>query len=201
MNSFIDSVTGMVTQVAKTSWQAAILAGLVLLFTILLRKHLSARWQAALWLVVVVRLLMPFAPESSVSLFNYFYSPIEVSWSSTPSPEIISPLSSKNEFSHVDSEEPPAHDFSKEPPQDKVVTDLAPSALPKASESIVDRPHLQLEAKSKTAFGWPPSQTGRLIIVSVWILGILVLIGHMLLVMFRLRLLLRSCDPIEDRLV
>src|SRR5437867_7157173 len=56
--------------VLRTSWQAAILAGLMLLAEWLLRKHLSPGWRYGLWLLLVVRLLIPVAPRSATSLFN-----------------------------------------------------------------------------------------------------------------------------------
>ncbi len=56
--------------VLRTSWQAAILAGLILLARFLLRRHLSPAWRYGLWLLLVVRLLIPITPRSATSLFN-----------------------------------------------------------------------------------------------------------------------------------
>ena len=56
----------------RASWQASVVIVLVLVLQWLLRKHLSARWRHALWLLVVVRLALPWSLESRVSLFNLF---------------------------------------------------------------------------------------------------------------------------------
>ena len=56
--------------VVQTTWQSAVLAGLVLLVQLLFRKHLSAAWRYGLWLLVVVRLWMPVPPQSALSIFN-----------------------------------------------------------------------------------------------------------------------------------
>ena len=54
----------------KTSFQASLLIGLILLLQILLRSRLSVRWRYSLWLVLLIRLSLPWAAQSSVSLFN-----------------------------------------------------------------------------------------------------------------------------------
>jgi len=61
---------GVFQWILQTSWQAAVLAGLVLLAQWLLRKRLSPSWRYGLWLLLVVRLLMPVPPQSAFSIFN-----------------------------------------------------------------------------------------------------------------------------------
>src|SRR5215471_6952084 len=46
----------------RTSWQAAVLALLVLAVQWIFQKRLSASWRHALWLLVLVRLLLPVSP-------------------------------------------------------------------------------------------------------------------------------------------
>jgi bla regulator protein blaR1 len=58
----------------RSSWQAAVLIGLILMVQWLFKKQLSARWRYNLWLLVLVRLMMPVTPESSISLFNFVRS-------------------------------------------------------------------------------------------------------------------------------
>jgi len=55
----------------QASWQAAILVFIVLLLQKAFRKFLPASWSFALWLVLLVRMLLPVAPSSLLSLFNY----------------------------------------------------------------------------------------------------------------------------------
>jgi bla regulator protein BlaR1 len=54
----------------RSSWQAAVLAGAVLIVQLALGKRLSARWRHALWWIVLLRLLMLMTPPSPFSLFN-----------------------------------------------------------------------------------------------------------------------------------
>lgn len=54
----------------QTTWQAAVLACLILLVQRLLGRRLSAPWRYRLWLLLVVRLVMPSSPESALSVFN-----------------------------------------------------------------------------------------------------------------------------------
>ena len=56
--------------VLQTTWQAAVLAGLILAAQWWLRKRLSPSWRYGLWLLLVVRLLMPVSPQSAFSVFN-----------------------------------------------------------------------------------------------------------------------------------
>ena len=55
----------------QASWQAAILVCIILLLQKAFRKFLPAAWSFALWLVLLVRMLLPVAPSSPISLFNY----------------------------------------------------------------------------------------------------------------------------------
>ena len=54
----------------RTSWQALVLVAIVATVQVVLGKLLEPRWRYALWMLVVVRLLMPVVPASSWSVFN-----------------------------------------------------------------------------------------------------------------------------------
>jgi bla regulator protein BlaR1 len=54
----------------RSSWQASVLIVLVLLAQWVFRRQLAPRWRYALWLLVLIRLALPIAPESSWSVFN-----------------------------------------------------------------------------------------------------------------------------------
>ena len=56
--------------VLQTTWQAGVLAVLVLLAQWLLRNRLSPAWRYGLWFLLLVRLVMPMAPSSALSVFN-----------------------------------------------------------------------------------------------------------------------------------
>ncbi|WP_268629127.1 M56 family metallopeptidase [Paenibacillus alvei] len=56
--------------VIRGSFMASILVVLVLILQFLLKNKLEARWKYLLWIPVAIRLLLPWAPESSFSLYN-----------------------------------------------------------------------------------------------------------------------------------
>ncbi|MDU7477437.1 MAG: M56 family metallopeptidase [Paenibacillus macerans] len=56
----------------QTSVMVSILVGLVLLLKWVLKDRLPIKWQYALWLIVLLRALLPWAPESSISMYNLF---------------------------------------------------------------------------------------------------------------------------------
>jgi beta-lactamase regulating signal transducer with metallopeptidase domain/lipopolysaccharide export system protein LptA len=70
MNNLIPFGGGGFRWILQSSWQAAVLAGLILGAQWLLRKRLSPAWRHGLWLLLVVRLLMPISPPSIFSIFN-----------------------------------------------------------------------------------------------------------------------------------
>jgi hypothetical protein len=59
-----------VAAVWRASWQAVVLAAIVLALQLVLGGRLAAKWRFALWSVVMLRLLIPTLPASPMSLFN-----------------------------------------------------------------------------------------------------------------------------------
>ena len=58
----------------RASWQASVLAVVVLLAQRLFTKRLGGRGRFILWSVVLVRLLLPVLPQSRLSLFNLVHT-------------------------------------------------------------------------------------------------------------------------------
>ncbi|KAB7634305.1 M56 family metallopeptidase [Bacillus sp. B3-WWTP-C-10-D-3] len=56
--------------VIETAIMASILVGLILCIKILLRNKLPPRWQYLLWIILIVRLLLPWSPGSSYSIYS-----------------------------------------------------------------------------------------------------------------------------------
>jgi beta-lactamase regulating signal transducer with metallopeptidase domain len=68
----LDSSTDPVLSwLLRTTWEASILILLAGLLQWVFRKQLGARWRHALWLLVVVRLLLPVSLPSPFSLYNF----------------------------------------------------------------------------------------------------------------------------------
>lgn len=68
------------------SLQAGVLVVLVLAIQWVFRRQLTARWRFALWWIVLGRLLLPFNPESAVSLFNLFQPHVRLEAPERPAP-------------------------------------------------------------------------------------------------------------------
>jgi len=83
MQPLPDPAGSFLVWLGRASWQASVLILLVLLAQWLFRQQLAPRWRHALWLLVVLRLALPWVPESRVSLFNWFQSPVSLSPAST----------------------------------------------------------------------------------------------------------------------
>ena len=65
---FVDRCASLVW---RASWQASVLALVVFLATTALRNRLTAAWRYSLWTLVLIRLLLPFAPPASATLSTF----------------------------------------------------------------------------------------------------------------------------------
>jgi beta-lactamase regulating signal transducer with metallopeptidase domain len=54
----------------RSTVQVSVLVCLVLAIKATVRGRLAARWHYCLWLLVVTRMVMPWAPQTTVSIFN-----------------------------------------------------------------------------------------------------------------------------------
>ncbi|QOT01394.1 M56 family metallopeptidase [Brevibacterium sp. JNUCC-42] len=91
---------------------ASVMVGLILLIKAVLGNRLSPRWHYLLWILVILRLLLLWAPESSLSIYNmlpYSHNMLPYSHETSPTFHIISSLPS--EESVVPSS--PMHDEGK----------------------------------------------------------------------------------------
>ncbi|NJD01388.1 MAG: hypothetical protein FIA99_02030 [Ruminiclostridium sp.] len=73
------------TWVLYSSVTASVLAVIILLFKLLLKNRLGVRWHYCVWVLILVRLLIPYAPESTFSVFNLFNFISNISHYSTTS--------------------------------------------------------------------------------------------------------------------
>jgi len=65
-----DSIATHLPSLLKASWQGAVLILLVLAVQWFFRRRLRPRWRYALWLLVLIRLALPWTLPAPVSLFN-----------------------------------------------------------------------------------------------------------------------------------
>ncbi|MFB3169998.1 M56 family metallopeptidase [Neobacillus sp. 179-C4.2 HS] len=79
--------------VIETSIMASILVALILGVKILLRNRLTPRWHYLLWMILMVRLILPWSPDSSYSI----YSILSRSYEKAVSVQSQSAVAPKNE--------------------------------------------------------------------------------------------------------
>ncbi|UCG47755.1 MAG: hypothetical protein JSU94_20020, partial [Phycisphaerales bacterium] len=72
MQSFAVQLWPFFEWLLRTTVQAGVLVCMILLIQLLLRDRLGARLRYCLWLLLLIRLVMPWAPESRLSVFNLF---------------------------------------------------------------------------------------------------------------------------------
>ncbi|MEH6891423.1 M56 family metallopeptidase [Bacillus sp. JJ864] len=77
--------------VIETSIMASILVGLILSVKILLRNKLTPRWQYLLWMILIVRLILPWSPDSSYSIYSILSYSNGTSVSFHQDPVIVAP--------------------------------------------------------------------------------------------------------------
>lgn len=61
--------------IISTSIKGSFLVGFILLAKSLFKNKLGARWHYCIWFLLVIKLLMPYAPQSTLSIFNFFKIP------------------------------------------------------------------------------------------------------------------------------
>ena len=65
----------------ESSLMGSILIGLIILVRLTCKKWLNTNWQYLIWFLLIVRLIIPYAPESSISIFNVFSHLKSKTWS------------------------------------------------------------------------------------------------------------------------
>jgi beta-lactamase regulating signal transducer with metallopeptidase domain len=114
---------GIFRWVLQTTWQAAVLAGLILAAQWLLRKRLSPSWRYGLWLLLAARLLMPVPPQSALSIFNLARTAPPHSVAASPAP--LAPAAAGIEPAAVS---PPSIPMAAGPRQAPLVLQAPPPA-------------------------------------------------------------------------
>lgn len=101
----LEHLVGVGEAVWRASWQASVLAVLVVAVQLIFRQRIAARWRHAMWMLVLVRLALPVVPSSPVSVFNLVQAkaPVVASagvaveraplpWTTTPMSDAVPPL-------------------------------------------------------------------------------------------------------------
>ena len=152
----------------RSTVQVSILVCIVLLVKILLRNRLAPRWHYCLWLLVIVRMVMPAAPQSSFSVFNLI--------GDTTEHTIMAPV-----------EEIPQVVYAEETPVEEPLT-TAEVSEPIAATQAVER-------EETSAFVFPPLAE---LLPIIWLVGALVLAVYVFAGNFRLWSIIKLKRPVTD---
>ena len=162
----------------RITWQASFLIGLILLIHWLLRDRLSARWRFTFWWLILIRLMLPVMPESAWSIFNIARKNASENLAVTPASEIIPNFT----ITHSIPLKPDVSEWAGDEnalDDDSAVTDS--SALP-----------------AMKPLNWYQSKSFQLAVAGVWLLGVLLYGGRIVIgsIWFKYRLAHR--DPIDN---
>lgn len=179
MNSLALMADGsLLDWLVRASWQAAVLAALVLLVQWLWGRHLSARWRYNLWALVLIRLLMPITPASPISLFNL------LNWSSpppTPATDLQATIRHPDDPRNLG-----------QPPTPEEYAAIALATPPQPAPTATITPPIISSSPSSAAWPW------RSIILAIWAAGVALLSLRILIASLRLSAAARRMQPVND---
>lgn len=169
--------------VIETSIMASIVVGLILCVKILLRNKLTPRWQYMLWLILIVRLLLPWSPNSSYSIYSILSYSTGTSVSFHQDPIIVSL--------------PKEHIQTKTDRGDKKVT-TKENTYASGSSQIAEESKKQKQNNEKQNNKGFSIYT---IILYIWLAGVIILSFTTLIMNRRLLLYLKKQPIIIDQRV
>ncbi|MBT2654548.1 transcriptional regulator [Bacillus sp. ISL-18] len=99
---FLDScLPRLFDWVIETSIMASILVILILGVKLLLRNRLTPRWHYLLWIILIVRLILPWSPDSSYSIYSILSRSYEKAISIESQPVVSSENETRKEMTTV----------------------------------------------------------------------------------------------------
>ncbi|OPH57658.1 hypothetical protein BC351_03845 [Paenibacillus ferrarius] len=75
MNQLLEQFIPLFHWVWSVSAMASVLVVFIIVMQKVLKAHLKPRWHYILWLLVILRLIMPWSPESKLSIYNWVGTP------------------------------------------------------------------------------------------------------------------------------
>lgn len=157
---------------------ASAVALLVMVIQRLFHRHLSARLQHALWLIVLVRLLLPDFPSSPASIFN-----------------VATHIKNAVSMIHVEGYSP-SHDISRNSEENKIPQNdnsMAPEKNHAQPETIALRDEKQTLHSSQVLYAF-----GVQIVSAIWLTGVVAFITYLFSYLFRMRKRRRTLTPVTD---
>ncbi|MFV5916532.1 M56 family metallopeptidase [Bacillus cereus] len=164
----------------ETTIMASILVGLILCIKVLFRNKLTPRWQYMLWIILIIRLVLPWSPDSSYSIYSV--------------------LTYKNDDAFLSSRNPVATFLSKEHMQElkgiddtKILTkeDTSTTSSTQTDQTNKTQTHINKEQDDGTV----PYYT---ICIYIWLTGVILLIVATFIMNKRLLLYIKKQPVITD---
>ncbi|MHC4207479.1 MAG: M56 family metallopeptidase [Planctomycetota bacterium] len=165
----------------RTTLQASLMVCLILLLQRILRSRLGIRWHYSLWLLLLVRMSLPWAPQSRASLFNLIPQPATQQKTEYVQPEISGQSIESNVTTPVPVETVPA--------SPAVTSQKSPGTEP-AITSI----NRDVQSQSKPDF----SKIFNLLPL-LWLIGALVLALYVCAGNFNLWRIVKRRRPLTDQ--
>ncbi|WP_144517113.1 M56 family metallopeptidase [Bacillus thuringiensis] len=155
----------------ETSLMASILVGFILCIKVLFRNKLTPRWQYMLWIVLMIRLLLPWSPDSSYSIYSL------LSYSSSVSEVIPKNMPATENIVNIESDR-------------KVKLESNSKMVTKTSE-----PEVKVSSEKQTTFSLYK------LALYVWLAGVIVLAATTFLTNRRLYSYIKKQPDITDEQV
>lgn len=193
-----DQLAWFLAWLGRASLQASVLIVLILAARLLLRERLAPRWRHALWLLLVLRLLLPWSPPSRLSVYNLFTAlPGRMSPAAPPVVEHASPIArpamAVPALVSPAAVAPSAGGIAFEAPaQEQVMMfDAAPSAPPEDFAA----PAVEAAAPAARSWAW----LGWVALAAAWLVGCLALLGVAVAQSLALGAAVRTRRPVTDQ--
>jgi beta-lactamase regulating signal transducer with metallopeptidase domain len=186
--------SGFLAALGRVSAQAGVLVVLVLLTQRVFRKQLTARWRCALWMLVIVRLLLPVSFASVVSVFNL--APHLAPHWTTPRP---APVTSASASAPVVSD-PPRNVESPPAGVTPVRSDSKPALHDVSANGnvIANNNHSPATAQEPVRVERVRSISWPWVGFAVWLAGVLALSVYVLLGSIRISRHIARLKPLTD---
>jgi beta-lactamase regulating signal transducer with metallopeptidase domain len=185
-----------------TTIQGSILIGLILVVQIILRRKLPIRWHYLIWVLLLIRLAIPWAPKSRISVFNLVPQSIQrkriIESISKSYVDDIGDCSSVESTSVQKTEPHPTSEASNETAQSQPQTaqETVPKATAAVKPEVSDTPFANLKDFFKSVI-----YRFLHMLPLLWLVGAVVMAGYVCARNLSLWLTVKRERPITDQKV
>ena len=180
----------------KTTVQGGVLICLILLIKAVLRTRLPVRWHYYLWLLLLIRLVLPWTPQSRISIFNLVPQYLSL--------QRTGPISENDHLNHRDAYSGAGStDTQRAAPISEAATDIDAEPLESAAASDQSSKPLTAESDKPSPDLRTSFQSASSVFLDklplIWIIGALALGGCIFVRNFSLWRTVKRERPITDQ--